>query len=118
MTKLLEVMEGRNPMLSATIAREMGCADSYMISGLLRRACKEGRVERVIIRGASYFRATYKGRCHGKRNYTRKGPGRESQGQERSDSSQDHPRGRQSEDNPAGQGTLSEYPYADSLAGS
>lgn len=55
MIKLLEVMEGRNPMLSATIAREMGCFDSYMISGLLRRACKEGTVERTIRRGAAYF---------------------------------------------------------------
>lgn len=55
LTKLLEVMEGRKPMLSATIAREMGCIDSYMISGLLRRACTEGTVERTVRRGAAYF---------------------------------------------------------------
>lgn len=55
MDRMLTVMEGRNPMLSATIAREMGCADSYMISGILRRACKEGRVERTVRHGAAYF---------------------------------------------------------------
>lgn len=55
MDRMLTVMEERKPMLCATIAREMGCADTYMITGLLRRACKEGTVERTERHGAAYF---------------------------------------------------------------
>lgn len=61
MDRMLKMMEGRNPMLCATIAREMGCRDSYEITGLLRRACKEGWVKRITRRGASYFALSYKG---------------------------------------------------------
>lgn len=59
MDRLIEVLQGRNPMLCATIAREMG-SDSYALSGLLRRACIEGKVKRFTRRGASYFMLDYR----------------------------------------------------------
>lgn len=52
------LLVGRRPMLCATIAREMGY-DSYTVSGLLRRACRMGTVNRLECRGATYFELVY-----------------------------------------------------------